>query len=121
MIGNGPPRQTGISEVPALTLEASSFKLIPRIVQLALLGVLGLAWARLSGFLFFLGIRGLGLLMALSRRNSSLRRRFLFGRRGRRLLLLAAKRAPVVPTPQEVAEEAANVMLEPTEAPREAG
>ena len=53
------------SELPPPTLEAPSFKLIPRIVQLALLGVLGLAWARLSGFLFFLGIRGLGLLITL--------------------------------------------------------
>ncbi len=67
LIGNGPPRQTGISEVPPPALEASSFKLIPRIVHSTLLGLFGPTRLRLSGFLFFWEVsRGLGLLFALS-------------------------------------------------------
>ncbi len=74
-----------------------------------------------SGFLFFRGLRGLGLLIALPRPLYGLSRRFLFGRSGRRLLLLAAEPAPVAPTPQGVEEEAAKTVLAPTEPQREAG
>ncbi len=46
-------------------VKASSLKLIPRIVHSTLLGLFGPTWAAHSGFLFFRGLRGLGLLIAL--------------------------------------------------------
>ncbi len=85
------------------------------------MGLFGPTWAAHSGFLFFRGLRGLGLLIALRHPFYGLRGGFLFGWRGRRLLLLAAEPAPVAPTPQEFEEEAAKAALEPTEARREAG
>ena len=46
--------------------EASSFKIVPGIVQFTLLGLFGPSLWPLSGFLFFWEVRGLGLLFALS-------------------------------------------------------
>ncbi len=53
------------SDLPPPTLEAPSFKIIPRIVQFALIGLLGPTRLPLSGFLFLRGLRGLGLLFPL--------------------------------------------------------
>ncbi len=57
-----PPKQTfNLQNL----VKASSFKLIPRIVHSTLLGLFGPTWAAHSGFLFFRGLRGLGLLITL--------------------------------------------------------